>query len=390
MRAVDINSVKLVFMNREITDLPPGVATEENLSVIKCRSNRVTITPTMKRILLKASEPHTVRELANWLAEENDLSPEHVYPAVQTFAARMVKLGVLSPESFSEDKRDAIASGLESEKQFGPFTLQTKVARNSKAILFTCTKKNSNTTYLIKILIDPGECDSISREFQILRALPDHPNVRRSIETSVIDGHPYLLLEYIDGISLSKQVNEISLITKLIVGRKILKGLAHLHNHKVLHGDIHTSNFIFSPPDNIHLVDLGMAYYEHETNANHGGVANYMPPERMPDHTLRFSNKLGDYVSEIFQVGICLYHLLAGDYPFQGVLLKQLAHAIKYEPPKPLTATFYDEVIPQSMSLVVFRALEKKPADRYQRVDDMLTDWNKAIKQYMKISPVSY
>src|SRR5436190_20757727 len=115
MRTANIDSAKLVFINREITDLPPGVATEENLSVIKCRSNRVTITPLMKNILLKASTPHSVQELANWVAEENGFSPELVYPTVQSFAARMIKLGVLVPEGFAEDKRDTITNKLESE-----------------------------------------------------------------------------------------------------------------------------------------------------------------------------------------------------------------------------------------------------------------------------------
>lgn len=334
----------------------------------------------MKEVLLRASEPQSLRELAEWMAKKNGVSADLVYPTVRTFTKRMLKLGILAKyDGKDEGSEDAILDNIERENRFGDFKLHMKVSRNSKAALFKCSRVGENRIFLIKILIDRDEEESISREYNILKALPPHPNVRRCFETSEVDGIPYVLLDYIDGISLSKMVTELPLKTKVVIAGKMMSAVDHLHRHKILHGDIHTSNFVFGPFDQIHLVDMGMAYFESERNTNHGGVAHYMSPERLPDHNLKFSKKRGDYVSEVFQLGVCLYYLLIGDYPFRGYLLRQLAHAIKHENPAPLKYTAYGELISNEISSVVYKALEKKPADRYQSMSEMLADWNQTV-----------
>jgi len=98
----------------------------------------------------------------------------------------------------------------------------------------------------------------------------------------------------------------------------------------------------------------------------------------MPDDNLAFSEMKGDYVSEIFQIGVCLYFLFSGDYPFNGLLLKDLASSIKHDAPPPLTKTPLGETIPQPIADIISKSMEKDPSRRYQRVADLLQAWSLA------------
>jgi len=150
----------------------------------------------------------------------------------------------------------------------------------------------------------------------------------------------------------------------------------HLHRHQILHGDIHSSNFLIDTENNLHLIDLGMGYFEHERAVSHGGVPRYMPPERMPDDNLAFSEMKGDYVSEIFQIGVCLYFLFSGDYPFNGLLLQDLASSIKHDAPPPLTKTPLGETIPQPIADIISKSMEKDPSRRVPTCRRFLQAWS--------------
>jgi len=100
----------------------------------------------------------------------------------------------------------------------------------------------------------------------------------------------------------------------------------------------------------------------------------------MPNDSFHFSEKKGDYLSEIFQIGVCLYFLFSGKYPFNGLLLKDLANSIKHEAPLELIKTPKDETIPQTVADIISKAMEKDPSDRYQSVADMLEAWSVAIR----------
>jgi len=155
----------------------------------------------------------------------------------------------------------------------------------------------------------------------------------------------------------------------------MLLAMEHLHNHGILHGDIHASNFLVNENNEVKLIDLGMSHRLGDEHVSHGGIAKYMPPERMPDSRLSFSDKKGNYQSEIFQLGICIYFLFSGHLPFGGLLLKDLAHEIKHTDPEPLMVTPLGESISKPVAEVIFRSLEKVPAFRFQSVEEMISAW---------------
>ncbi len=126
---------------------------------------------------------------------------------------------------------------------------------------------------------------------------------------------------------------------------------------------------------------MGMAYHEHDDEKHHGGIPRYMPPERLPDHRIDFSKQKGDYKAEVFQIGVCLYFLFSGQYPFRGLLLTHLADAIKSKAPAPLEKTPLGEVIPDSITHVISKSMEKEPSNRYSSVAHMIDAWTYAVSQ---------
>src|SRR5258706_836408 len=375
---------KVEIQDRKLPSIK-GLDPNENFSFLKVHHEVVTITPIMREILEVARTPHTVEELIRWVAENQQCSYVSIYQPVYSFLRRMGHLGALVYEEDQLGDKPTILAELEETKKFGDFTLLELIGRSHKVALYKCIKTEKGAhAYTIKILLKRKPKESLLKEFikeyELLNFLPPHKNVRKIIDASVHDDIPYILFEHIDGVSMSDTVAEVSLETKYSIAHQLMTAMDHLHRHRILHGDIHSSNFLIDTENSLHLIDLGMSHFEHEEKISHGGIPRYMPPERMPDDNLHFSEKRGDYLSEIFQIGVCLYFLFSGKYPFNGLLLKDLTNSVKHEAPPPLIKTPRDETIPQIIADTIFKSMEKDPSLRYRSVGDMLQAWAIAIR----------
>ena len=380
----------VIIQDREQQPTIQELCENGQLVVLRTGSDLITITPIMREILEVARTPHTPDELIQLVAQTWGCTYESVYQPMFSFLKRMGRLGVLMYEEIRQNKSLSILEELDKTRRFGGYRLLKRLSKNHKVALYQCSLGESDSPlYALKVLLhkspDENERRKFFKEYEILRVLPAHRNIRNCLHASVHDEIPYLLFEYIDGVSMSRKVDTISLESKASIASQMINSIDHLHRHHILHGDIHASNFLIDPENNLHLIDLGMAHGEHEDEMHHGGVPRYMPPERMPDHPFDFSNKKGDCQSEIFQIGVCLYFLFSGQYPFRALLLKNLADSIKYKAPPPLTKTPLGEKIPKLLTHVISKSMEKDPLNRYSCVADMMDAWRQAIHHYESI-----
>jgi len=373
---------KIVLRNdAEIYDpkLAGEITASEDYIFLRCNGDVVTISPLMKDILEQARTPQTKEELAAWLSIQQHCPYEKIYPSVDAFLHRMIKFGAVVKEQDAVPQESNLFNEIDQAKRIDDFILLDLVGKNRSVAIYKCHKEGIPVQlFSIKALIAKESKREFFKEADILTSIPNHPNVRRAYESNVSKNNiPYLLLDYVDGKSISDSAikREVPLPIKYKIASQVIASMVHLHAHGILHGDIHASNFLVDNEYRVHLIDLGMAFYENE-DAHHGGIPRYMPPERMPDHNYSFSKMKGDYVSEVFQIGICLYLLISGSYPFDGLLLKDLAKSIKYESPPPLTETFLHEPIPVEVSNIIFRAMAKDRNERYQSMTEMLHEWN--------------
>lgn len=169
-------------------------------------------------------------------------------------------------------------------------------------------KKEGISTYLR---------DCIIEEVNILRDL-DHPNIIKYYETYEDDHYLHIVMEYLAGEDLfkvitNKQYNNYTERDTADIIRNIFKALAFIHNKQIIHRDIKPENVLFSIPGDfqtLKLIDFGLATHTLNTNGRSVGSPYYMAPEIIDGSY--------SYKTDIWSVGVILYVLVTGKYPFTG------------------------------------------------------------------------
>ena len=220
---------------------------------------------------------------------------------------------------------------------------------------------------------DTGMLQRFYREAEKIGTLK-HPNIITVYELGEQDGFPYIVMEFVEGDPLDRLIQSkqpLPLIYKLRIIEQVCSALGYAHRNDVVHRDVKPTNVIVRPDGVAKLLDFGIARQENR-NADHtltatGGVAGtvpYMAPERLKGASF-------DGRSDIFAAGVLLYQVLTGRLPFPGeesTLVSQLLN----EKHPPLSDHIQD--YPPALDVILERALEKDPEDRYQTAEEMAAD----------------
>jgi serine/threonine-protein kinase len=206
------------------------------------------------------------------------------------------------------------------------------------------------------------------REREILSQI-DHPNVVRLIDSGD-EPVPYLVMEFIPGGTLRKLVQPglpLEVGRVLRIGRGILRGLAALHEKRVVHRDLKPANVLLRENHDPVIGDFGLARAL-DLNAitirsTVLGTLAYMAPEQL-------QGEPADERADIYAAGGILYEMLSGRIPFEGDALQELIRRICEEKPVPLATLRPD--LPAPLVSAVERCLEKDPARRFSNVRELL------------------
>ena len=170
-------------------------------------------------------------------------------------------------------------------------------------------------------------------------------------------------------------------IVELMVG--VADGLATAHEAGILHRDIKPANILITGSGYAKLADFGLAKL-HGTESDDSmtrlgatrtvpgvilGTVAYMSPEQAAGRTV-------DARSDVFSFGILLYELVTGRLPFSGPSTVETMHAIIHDAPAPVP-----ETVPAPLRMIIEKALEKKPAERYQSMRDLVVDLRRLLRQ---------
>ena len=219
-----------------------------------------------------------------------------------------------------------------------------------------------------------------AHEVAMHQAAGAHPNIV-TLYGADMEKHE-MMLEYVKGESIRKFVKNSNPTMRECcrLMAKILTVFEHLHANGVLHGDIHSSNFLVTDQKEPMLFDFDMARSDggnaRRKAAKIGGVYPYAPPERISTAPLQiFNRKQTSRTAEVYQLGIICYLLLYHELPFEGATWKNLSGSILNVPPVWNPKTPGGESIPVAMVDVLRKALEKNPADRYATVREFASAW---------------
>jgi eukaryotic-like serine/threonine-protein kinase len=222
------------------------------------------------------------------------------------------------------------------------------------------------------------------REAKAAAAL-NHPHICTIHSVEEYAGTQFIVMEYVDGSTLREklQTKNTKLETIINYAIQIAEALQQAHKKDVVHRDIKPENIMVTEDNRIKVMDFGLAKLKGVENLTKSrstvGTLGYMSPEQIEGGEV-------DHRSDIFSFGVVLYEMLTGQKPFRGEHEAAMVYSIVNEDPKPVQTYLPDA--PPELIHILYRALEKDLADRYQSIDDMLIDL-KRLKKGSGERPVS-
>jgi hypothetical protein len=220
-------------------------------------------------------------------------------------------------------------------------------------------------------LASPAIEERFRRERQFLASL-DHPKIAHLIDGGVSDtGLPYLVMEFVDGLTIDEFCAARQLDTRARVGllRQVLEALAYVHGRQVIHRDLKPSNILVGEAGQVKLLDFGTARLVDvtaEAALTKTGIFAFTPeyasPEQVRGEPLTFA-------SDLYSAGVLLYRLLTGRLPYRiaGASPAALAGAVARAKPEP-------SGLDAPLDAIVSKALCKNPASRYASAAEMDAD----------------
>ncbi|MCZ6571068.1 MAG: protein kinase, partial [Deltaproteobacteria bacterium] len=213
------------------------------------------------------------------------------------------------------------------------------------------------------------------REIEIAAGLT-HPHIVPLYDSGEADGFLFYVLPYIEGESLRAKLTregELPITDAVRILRDVVDALASAHKHGVVHRDIKPDNVLLL--ENHALVtDFGVAKAVSEATGRQqlttAGVALGTPAYMAPEQAV--ADPHIDHRADIYAVGALAYELLTGRPPFTGTTPQMVLSAHVTEAPEPVTKD--RQAVPPALAQLVMKCLEKKPADRWQSAEDLLTN----------------
>src|ERR1039457_7311953 len=212
--------------------------------------------------------------------------------------------------------------------QFGPWQATRLLGRGGMGIVYLAERADGafRMTAAVKVvplaLASPEIEERFRRERQFLASL-DHPRIARLIDGGVTGaGLPYLVMEFVDGLTIDRYCEEhqLGVRDRVALMRQVLEALSYVHGSGVIHRDLKPSNILVDSSGNAKLLDFGTARLVDaggDTAITKIGVFGFTPEYASPEQA---AGKPLEFSSDIYSAGMLLYRLLTGRAPYQITL----------------------------------------------------------------------
>ena len=257
------------------------------------------------------------------------------------------------------------------------YTIEKEIGSGGMAIVYLAEDLKHRRKVAVKVLrpelaatLGP---DRFLREIEIAAGL-QHPHILPLYDSGHSAGFLYYVMPFVEGQSLRARLNRegaLPVAEAARILRDVADALAHAHERKVVHRDIKPDNVLMSGRHAM-VTDFGVAKAVSEASGRHNlttaGVALGTPAYMAPEQAAAEPNL--DHRVDVYALGAMAYELLTGHVPFdKGSAAATLAAHVT-EAPRPVSE--HRETIPPALSQMVMKCLEKRPADRWQRADELV------------------
>jgi serine/threonine-protein kinase len=259
----------------------------------------------------------------------------------------------------------------------GRYELTHLVARGGMAQVYRAVDLQLDRPVALKVLfpelsVDKTFVERFRREAQAAANL-SHPNIVPVFDWGEDDGVYFIVMEYIDGRSLSAVLRDPQKLPPnqiAQIGAGVAAALAFAHRHGVVHRDVKPGNILITPDGEVKVTDFGIAraMNTEESLTQTGavmGTAAYFSPEQAEGKTV-------DARSDIYSLGVVLYEMAVGRPPFTGD--SPVAVASKHVRDQPVLPRVANPACPAALEAVIMKAMAKDPAGRYGSAEEMRAD----------------
>jgi tetratricopeptide (TPR) repeat protein len=221
------------------------------------------------------------------------------------------------------------------------------------------------------IASDKKTLERFSNELKLARKI-SHKNVGRMYELMDEKGIRYITMEYVPGEDLKRlirKVGQFSAGKTVSIAKQVCEGLTEAHRLGVVHRDIKPQNIMVDEEGNVRILDFGIARSLKAKGITGAGVMVGTPEYMSPEQA---EVKEVDQRSDIYSLGVILYEMATGRVPFEGET--PLGIAMKHKSEKPLDPRELNAQIPEDLSRVILRCMEKDKEKRYQSAGEVRSD----------------
>ena len=228
---------------------------------------------------------------------------------------------------------------------------------------------------------DPKSLERFEREARAASLL-NHPNICTIHGIEDNKGHPFIVMEKLEGESLKQCISGHALATEklLDISIQVADALAASHAKGIVHRDIKPANIFLTPDGQVKVLDFGLAKLVHNVGTDSDGGANdnsltavgvipgtavYMSPEQARSEDI-------DFRSDLFSFGVVMYEMSTGKKPFTGKNSLMTLDAVLHD--KPVPPGELNPKVPVELEGIIGKAMEKDRKDRYQSATQMKAD----------------
>jgi Tol biopolymer transport system component len=302
----------------------------------------------------------------------------------------------------SSERSGGKSDRLEANTQIGSYRIEGMIGEGGMGVVYRALDTKLNRPVAVKFLFDDLGDEAARRRFQReaqTASSLNHPHILTVYDTGEFRGSQYMVTEFVDAGTLTAWARAEKRtwreIVTLLVG--VADGLAAAHAAGILHRDIKPDNILVGRNGYAKIADFGLAKLDERSAPEPAvrepetvtktigsettrpgiilGTIAYMSPEQA-------SGRPTDSRSDIFSFGVVLYELLSGQRPFRGKSDLEVLQTIIHGDAAPLS-----DDVPLRLRMVVEKAIEKDPADRYQGMRDLVVDLRRLTRKGAETGP---
>ena len=281
------------------------------------------------------------------------------------------------------------------DQDFGPYRMQRMLGEGGMGVVYLAERADLGSVAAIKILRDawlsPDRRERFASEQRTLAQL-NHPAIARLYDASTLpDGTPWFVMEYVEGVPLTKFCEEhaSAMPQRLRLFRAVCEAVEHAHRHLIVHRDLKPSNILVKPDGSVKLLDFGIAKQldslEGPVDRTRTGLRLMTPAYAAPEQIL--GEPVGIH-TDIYTLGVVLYELLTGRLPFDlaNRTPGEAATVIVEQGPERPSATARETAAGGSplpsvskrawadLDVLCLTAMRKEPERRYRTVEALIRD----------------